>query len=60
MIDFDEFQLLDYYNSHTGASPDTDCGDARNGKNRTLFGVLRTASLLLGASIAANRMRAQA
>ena len=45
-IDFDEFALLNYYNSHSGPAPDVDSGNARTGKNRNLFGALRTASLL--------------
>jgi transcriptional regulator with XRE-family HTH domain len=45
-IDFDEFELLAYYNSHAGAGLDGDCAVERNGKSRDLFGGLRTASLL--------------
>ena len=45
-IDFDEFELLDYYNSHTGAGADADCADERKGKSRNSFGRLRTALLL--------------
>ena len=45
-IDFDEFELLAYYNSHAGVGPDGDGAIARNGKSRDLFGGLRTASLL--------------
>jgi cytoskeletal protein RodZ len=44
-IDFNEFELLDYYNSHSGINPEADCADARNGKNRNFFAGLRTASL---------------
>jgi len=45
-IEFDEFELLNYYNSHAGIVPHGDGADARNGKNRDLLGLLRTASLL--------------
>ena len=45
-IDFDEFELLEYYNSHAGSGADGDDADTLNGKTRDLFGGLRTASLL--------------
>ena len=45
-IDFDECELLAYYNSHTCSSSDGDAAAARNRKSRDIFGSLRTASLL--------------
>jgi cytoskeletal protein RodZ len=45
-IDFDEFELLNYYNTHAGAGQEGDSPDATHGKGRDLFGGLRTASLL--------------
>jgi cytoskeletal protein RodZ len=44
-IDFDESELLAYYNSHTGASPEGENAGERR-KNGQMFGGLRPASLL--------------
>ena len=44
-IDFDESELLDYYNTHAGFSPDGNDAVARS-KTRDLFGGLRPASIL--------------
>lgn len=44
-IDFDESELLNYYHSHSGVSPEGEGAVARN-KNRDVFGGLRPASIL--------------
>ena len=44
-IDFDESELLAYYNASVGASP-APGSDAREGKDRGDFGGLRPASIL--------------
>jgi cytoskeletal protein RodZ len=44
-IDFDESELLNYYNSHSGVSPEGE-GAGLGQKNRDLFGGLRPASIL--------------
>ena len=44
-IDFDESELLNYYNSHAGAGPEEVNASARH-KDRDLFSGLRPASIL--------------
>jgi cytoskeletal protein RodZ len=44
-IDFNESELLDYYNAHTGVSPEGENSDKRR-KSGQIFGGLRPASML--------------